>query len=57
MDTKTLNDIVDIIKQKNDENELITAPTKHCKQSKYMILAHMKGFLFGTVFEMNITAV
>ena len=55
MDTKTLNDIVDIIEQKNDENELITDQTKHGKQSKYMILAHMKRLLYGTVFETNST--
>ena len=51
----TLNDILEIMEPKNDKNELITAQTKHGKQSKYMILAHMRGLLFGTVFETNIT--
>ena len=53
MVNKTLNDIVEIMEPKNDENELITALTKYGKQSKYMILAHMKGLLYGTVFETN----
>ena len=53
MVNKTLNEIVEIMEQKNNENELITAPTKHGKQSKYMILAHMKGLLYCTVFETN----
>ena len=53
MFNKILNDIVEITEPKNDENELITPPTKHGKQSKYMILVHMKGLLYGTVFETN----
>ena len=57
MVNKILNDIVEIMEPKNDENELITDPKKHGKQSKYMILAHMKGLLYGTVFETNSTKI